>query len=240
MKQFKEWVSDYLRYILLLIGALLAFTIITFGVQTWLIIRNGDYVSGETTQNGSGGKGAIEILTESESEPESASEPESESETEPESETEIAQDETSSEISAETQNETEKQTETSPVTERQTEKKSNSAKPQMPSKTQPESEKKPETQPVTERETQPVTERETQPVTERQTQPPTEPPTETEYVPVYKTLKGSCYIRSGPSYEAEIIGEYMYGTTVEFLEDVGGWYKVQIDGMVGYMGARFF
>ena len=26
---------------------------------------------------------------------------------------------------------------------------------------------------------------------------------------------------------------------MEFLEDVGGWYKVQIDGMVGYMGARF-
>ena len=40
--------------------------------------------------------------------------------------------------------------------------------------------------------------------------------------------------------EAEIIGEYMYGTNVEFLEDVGGWYKVRIDGMVGYMGARFF
>ena len=84
-------------------------------------------------------------------------------------------------------------------------------------------------------------------MTEKQTESDTETESETEsetetevYVPVYKTLKGSCYIRSGPSMEAEIIGEYMYGTTVEFLEDVGGWYKVQIDGMVGYMGARFF
>ena len=79
---------------------------------------------------------------------------------------------------------------------------------------------------------------ETQPPTEKATE--TQPATETEYTPVYKTLKGSCYIRSGPSMDAEIIGEYMYGTTVEFLEDVGGWYKVRIDGMVGYMGARFF
>ena len=39
MKKFKEWLSDYLRYILLIIGALLAFTLITFGVQTWLIVK---------------------------------------------------------------------------------------------------------------------------------------------------------------------------------------------------------
>ena len=53
-------------------------------------------------------------------------------------------------------------------------------------------------------------------------------------------MKGACYIRSYPDYGDNIIGEYPAGTVVEFLEDVGGWYKVQIDGMVGYMGARFF
>ena len=70
---------------------------------------------------------------------------------------------------------------------------------------------------------------------------------QTEYVqetdppePVYKTLQGGCYLRSAPSYEGEIIGEYWTGTTVEFLEDVGGWYKVRVDGKTGYMGARFF
>lgn len=73
-----------------------------------------------------------------------------------------------------------------------------------------------------------------------QTERETEPPAEEEYVPVYLTMQGACYIRSGPGYEYDIIGEYSAGTVVEFLEDAGGWYKVQIDGMVGYMGARFF
>ena len=80
------------------------------------------------------------------------------------------------------------------------------------------------------------------PKTEAQTetQAPTEPATEAPYQPVYLTMKGACYIRSYPDYGDNIIGEYPAGTVVEFLEDVGGWYKVQIDGMVGYMGARFF
>ena len=73
-----------------------------------------------------------------------------------------------------------------------------------------------------------------------ETQAPTEPATEAPYQPVYLTMKGACYIRSYPDYGDNIIGEYPAGTVVEFLEDVGGWYKVQIDGMVGYMGARFF
>ena len=27
---------------------------------------------------------------------------------------------------------------------------------------------------------------------------------------------------------------------IDFTEDVGGWYKVSVDGMTGYMGAQFF
>ena len=92
----------------------------------------------------------------------------------------------------------------------------------------------PETKPQTTPETQPQTVPETQPQTTPETQPPTEPE------PVYKTLTGSCYLRSGPGYEYEIIGEYMYGTTVEFRGEVEGWYEVQVDGMIGYMGPRFF
>ena len=53
-------------------------------------------------------------------------------------------------------------------------------------------------------------------------------------------MTGTCYFRSYADYGDNIIGEYPAGTVVEFLEDVGGWYKVQVDGMVGYMGARFF
>ncbi len=73
---------------------------------------------------------------------------------------------------------------------------------------------------------------------EVQTEPATEPPTEAQ--PVYKTLKGACYLRAETSKESQILGTYSAGTTIEFLEDVGGWYHVQVDGMTGYMGAQFF
>lgn len=73
---------------------------------------------------------------------------------------------------------------------------------------------------------------------EVETEPATEPPTEAE--PIYKTLKGACYLRADTSKEAEILGTYSAGASIQFLEDVGGWYRVQVDGMVGYMGAQFF
>lgn len=203
MKQFKEWLSDYLRYFLLLLAAILAFFLILAGVRIYQNSKKPDAAN------------AIQIITETETETtakkqtetEMTSETESESESETEQKTETAAD------TAETKAETAVQAQSSAQTDAaaaQTE--TAAAATEKPTETQPPAEKATETQPAT----------------------------ETEYTPVYKTLKGSCYIRSGPSMDAEIIGEYMYGTTVEFLEDVGGWYKVRIDGMVGYMGARFF
>ncbi len=203
MKQFKEWLSDYLRYFLLLLAAILAFFLILAGVKIYQNSKKPDAAN------------AIQIITETETETtakkqtetEMTSETESESESESEQKTETAAD------TAETKAETAVQAQSSAQTDAaaaQTE--TAAAATEKPTETQPPAEKATETQPAT----------------------------ETEYTPVYKTLKGSCYIRSGPSMDAEIIGEYMYGTTVEFLEDVGGWYKVRIDGMVGYMGARFF
>lgn len=203
MKQFKEWLSDYLRYFLLLLAAILAFFLILAGVKIYQNSKKPDAAN------------AIQIITETETETtakkqtetEMTSETESESESETEQKTETAAD------TAETKAETAIQAQSSAQTDAaaaQTE--TAAAATEKPTETQPPTEKATETQPAT----------------------------ETEYTPVYKTLKGSCYIRSGPSMDAEIIGEYMYGTTVEFLEDVGGWYKVRIDGMVGYMGARFF
>ena len=203
MKQFKEWLSDYLRYFLLLLAAILAFFLILAGVRIYQNSKKPDAAN------------AIQIITETETETTAkkqtetkmTSETESESESETEQKTETAAD------TAETKAETAVQAQSSAQTDAaaaQTE--TAAAATEKPTETQPPTEKATETQPAT----------------------------ETEYTPVYKTLKGSCYIRSGPSMDAEIIGEYMYGTTVEFLEDVGGWYKVRIDGMVGYMGARFF
>ena len=205
MKQFKEWLSDYLRYFLLLLAAILAFFLILAGVRIYQNSKKPDAAN------------AIQIITETETETTakkqtetemtSETESESESESETEQKTETAADTAGTKAETAVQAQSSAQTDAAAA---QTE--TAVAATEKPTETQPPAEKATETQPAT----------------------------ETEYTPVYKTLKGSCYIRSGPSMDAEIIGEYMYGTTVEFLEDVGGWYKVRIDGMVGYMGARFF
>ena len=203
MKNFKEWLSDYLRYFMLALAAVILFFIVFIGVKVYQ-----NYDSPTAGQN-------IEILTEDgriteeEAESEKISESEKSDETEKLSEVEEKKDiaETESQTEAETQRQSTQET------QRQT---------------------TPETKPQTTPETQPQTTPETQPQTTPETQPPTEPE------PVYKTLTGSCYLRSGPGYEYEIIGEYMYGTTVEFRGEVEGWYEVQVDGMIGYMGPRFF
>ena len=198
MKQFKEWLSDYLRYFLLLLAAILAFFLILAGVKIYQNSKKPDAAN------------AIQIITETETETTAKKQTEtemtSETESESESESETEQKTETAADTAETKAETAVQAQSSAQTD------AAAAATEKPTETQPPTEKATETQPAT----------------------------ETEYTPIYKTLKGSCYIRSGPSMDAEIIGEYMYGTTVEFLEDVGGWYKVRIDGMVGYMGARFF
>ena len=203
MKNFKEWISDYLRYFMLALAAVILFFIVFIGVKVYQ-----NYDSPTAGQN-------IEILTEDgriteeEAESEKISESEKSDETEKLSEVEEKKNiaETESQTEAETQRQSTQET------QRQT---------------------TPETKPQTTLETQPQTVPETQPQTTPETQPPTEPE------PVYKTLTGSCYLRSGPGYEYEIIGEYMYGTTVEFRGEVEGWYEVQVDGMIGYMGPRFF
>lgn len=203
MKNFKEWLSDYHRYFMLALAAVILFFIVFIGVKVYQ-----NYDSPTAGQN-------IEILTEDgriteeEAESEKISESEKSDETEKLSEVEEKKNiaETESQTEAETQRQSTQET------QRQT---------------------TPETKPQTTPETQPQTVPETQPQTTPETQPPTEPE------PVYKTLTGSCYLRSGPGYEYEIIGEYMYGTTVEFRGEVEGWYEVQVDGMIGYMGPRFF
>lgn len=184
MNDFKEWLSDYLRYFMLAAAVLLLFGIIVIGTNIYRSVTQSD------------DQEVIQILTETESE-----------------------------TATETEVYTEKMTEIEDETDMNSNIESDA-----------ETEAVPETESETEIETENVTKTEIE--TETEVEIDTE--TETEYVPVYKTLIGSCYIRSAPSMEAEILGEYMYGTTVEFLEDAGGWYKVQIDGMTGYMGARFF
>ena len=205
MKQFKEWLSDYLRYFLLLLAAILAFFLILAGVKIYQNSKKPDAAN------------AIQIITETDTETTAKKQTETEMTSETESE-------------SESESETEQKTETAADTAET--KAGTAVQAQSSAQTDAAVAQTETAAAATEKPTEP------QPPTEKATE--TQPATETEYTPVYKTLKGSCYIRSGPSMDAEIIGEYMYGTTVEFLEDVGGWYKVRIDGMVGYMGARFF
>ncbi|MCC8051121.1 MAG: hypothetical protein LIP10_10760 [Clostridiales bacterium] len=61
---------------------------------------------------------------------------------------------------------------------------------------------------------------------------------------VYSTLNAACNFRSEAGYEDDdgndtTIGIYQAGTQVEVLEAAGGWTKVKIDGVVGYVGAQF-
>ena len=195
MKQFKEWLSDYLRYFLLLLAAILAFFLILAGVKIYQNSKKPDAAN------------AIQIITETETET-------------------TAKKQTETEMTSETESESESETET----EQKTETAADTAETKAETAVQAQSSAQTDAAAAQTETAAAATEKPTE----------TQPATETEYTPIYKTLKGSCYIRSGPSMDAEIIGEYMYGTTVEFLEDVGGWYKVRIDGMVGYMGARFF
>lgn len=209
MKQFKEWLSDYLRYFLLLLAAILAFFLILAGVKIYQNSKKPDAAN------------AIQIITETETET-------------------TAKKQTETEMTSETESETESESESESESEQKTETAADTAETKAETAVQAQSSAQTDAAAAQTETAAAATEKPTepQPPTEKATE--TQPATETEYTPVYKTLKGSCYIRSGPSMDAEIIGEYMYGTTVEFLEDVGGWYKVRIDGMVGYMGARFF
>lgn len=215
MKQFKEWLSDYLRYFLLLLAAILAFFLILAGVRIYQNSKKPDAAN------------AIQIITETETETTEKKQTETKMTSETESETEMT-------------SETESESEAESETEQETETAADTAGTKEETAVQAQSSAQTDAAAAQTETAAAATEKPTEPQSPAEKATETQPATETEYTPVYKTLKGSCYIRSGPSMDAEIIGEYMYGTTVEFLEDVGGWYKVRIDGMVGYMGARFF
>ena len=189
MNDFKEWLSDNLRYFLLAFIIILIIGAAILGISIYSKVVNGSGSQKEPVKQTEAMKTA-----ENQTENTKAAEPDRESE-----------------------KPTEKESQTEPLTE-------------APAEIQTEA----PTEPQTEAPTEPQTEAPTEPQTEAPTEPPTEPQ------PVYLTMQGSCYLRAEPSTESEILGTYWVGTTVEFLEDVGGWYKVRVDGMTGYMGARFF
>ncbi|MCR1839459.1 SH3 domain-containing protein [Murimonas intestini] len=196
MKEFKEWLSDNLRYFMLGLAVIILLVLIFLGFR---LIKN---------------------IT---------SEP-------------AAKTGRETETSKETESETQQETKTEKNTEKETESEKEQPTPdsRQTSETEPAETEEVQTQaPVTEAPQTEVAQTEA-PQTEA---PQTDPPqTEADIPPepVYITTNGAVYIREAPSYEGEILGVLEAGQTVEFLEDAQGWYKVNADGLIGYVGARFF
>ena len=57
--------------------------------------------------------------------------------------------------------------------------------------------------------------------------------------PTYRTIISACNIRSYPDYGDNVIGGLGGGETVLFYGEEAGWYKIEYNGIVGYIGPRF-
>lgn len=212
MKKFKEWLSDNLRYFVLAIAVIAVILILFFGYK----------LLGNMMTNGDGSKKQTE-------------------ETKPGSE-KLTEDKKATEKTTESQKQTQK-TETSKATEKTTEKTTGKT-----SDSNGESSKASESgneTASTNAGSQANTQTEATEAAVPQTQAPeTEAPAQTEAteapVPQTMYMNAAAYIREAPSYEGAILDTLQAGQAVTFLEDVGGWYKVEANGYVGYVGARFF
>ena len=242
MKNFKEWLSDNLRYILLFLAGVLFAGIIWIGIRVYQ-----QYDSPTAGQN-------IEILPEQETEKitEKVTEKDTEKDTEKKEESESedkedkAQKESEQKPDDASDDET-KRTEQSGDTEAdadafggQASNTENSSGSNADTNTNAAAlaglgangADAPQT-PDTKEPQQSEQIVDVEPETQAQTQPPT------EAEPVYMTLNQACNFRSGPGYEYEVVAEYWAGTVVEYLGMVEGWAEVRIDGTVGYMGRQF-
>lgn len=224
MKNFKEWLSDYLRYFMLALVLVLVFALVFILVK---VFRKDDGKAGDSKNQ------QIQILTEegqtSKKETESETEPATEKATESETETKETETETgetkagavSGENGADRDRENDKAVPNS----------SNAAENGETAVQQNagETERTGEDRTTAQSETSAVIE----------TEPQTEPVPQTEPEPVYRSLVQACNLRSGPGYDYEVVSVLPEGTVVEYRGIVEGWAEVQIDGMIGYMGKQF-
>ncbi len=250
MNKFKEWLSDYLRYIILLVALLLAVGAIVLGVKLY-----------QSTKKAEGDPNSVQIVENTQSESDETETRKEETDKEPkETETETekpSEKETESEKT--TKKVTEKADEEHAASEKETTKTDSTSSEAAVSdqnrvgtsqgavtvhqnqseETVPEASSSqviPITQPK-ETEAADIIIEETDPP---QTDPPqTDPPETDPPEPIYATLNHACYIRSYSDYGDNILAEYPQGTVVEILEYDGGWTKVQVDGIVGYLGTKF-
>lgn len=212
MKEFKEWLSDNLRYFMLGLAVIILLVLIFLGFR---LIKN---ITSEPAAK-TGKETETARVTESETQQETKVKQETETETE----------------TKKTETDKMKESETTGTEASGSKQTSETKMPETEAQTQP---------PVTEAPQTEVPQTEALQTEAPQTEAPqTEPPQTEAYIPpepVYLTVISAVYIRELPSYEGEILGVLEAGQTVEFLEDAQGWYKVNADGLVGYVGARFF
>ncbi len=187
----KEWLSDYLRYFLLILAIVLLVGLIILTLKVYQRYDNIQILDEET-----------ELLTEEPVQTESESETETETQTESETETE---------------------TETEPGTE--TENRASDAAAAGDG-TDPE-------------EAEEAAEEGQDSNGEYQGEAEYSGDSAEESTGDYRTILSTCNLRSYPDYGDNVIGELYAGQTVEFLGEEAGWYKVSVNGTVGYIGPKF-
>jgi hypothetical protein len=228
MKNFKEWLSDYLRYFMLLLALVLLGGIIYIGIRVYQ--HYDSPTAGEV----------IEILTEAgeltEAESESVKETEAASEVGTEADTEAETKNSAGETSVNGAAGTDAQAkDTSDNASAQAETSASENGGQASNETQSTGASQDTAQQNSQSGTASA---QTESEVVIQVQSETQAATEAE--PVYRTMTGACNFRSGPGYEYEVMAVYPAGTVVEYLGIVEGWCEVRIDGVIGYMGQRFF
>ena len=216
MKNFKEWLSDYLIYFLIAFGVIGVIVLTLLGIQIYGKLHNSKEPTTMITETMSQTETESGISSEKASETEKETTSKKTSETEAETETKKE-----SESSTETSSETEKTAESSGNAQTESTTQTNVGTNGTGADEQTET-------PVSE--TQAV-----------QTQAPETqaPETQASYQPVYMTVVSECYLRSTPEYGDNILTSLYSGTVVEFLDNDTGWAHVRVNGMTGYMGGRF-
>lgn len=215
MKDFKEWLSDYLIYFLIAFGVIGVIVLTLLGIQIYGKLHNSKDPTTMITETMSQTETESGISSEKETASEKTSKTESESEMKKESE---SSKETSSETEKTAESSGNVQTESTAQTNAGTNGTGADEQTETPvSETQAVQTQAPETQAL-----------ETQ-----------APETQAPYQPVYMTVVSECYLRSTPDYGDNIITSLYSGTVVEFLDNDTGWAHVRVNGMTGYMGGRF-
>lgn len=212
MKKFKEWLSDNLRYLVLAIAVIAVIFILFFGYK----------LLGNMMTNGDGSKKQTE-------ETKPGSEKTTEDKKTTEKQTEKQKQTQKTETSKSTEKTTEKSTEKTTDGNGESTKASESVSGTGSTNAGSQANSQTESTEAAVSQTQ-ATETEATYQTES-----TEAP-----VPQTMYMNAAAYIREAPSYEGAILDTLEAGQAVTFLEDVGGWYKVEANGLVGYVGARFF